>query len=288
MNIYCLRRITLIALVGLVAMILLAGTTIVNAEEPKLDDDWHFTLIPYIWLPSVNGKMNISPPNVSLGSNNGLESVNSASNNFNINSSNYLSNLSFAALITMELEKGDWSFLTDIMYISFSDSNRQVTFPNTSEGRLDIAADTGVKGWVFEAAPAYSLYRSQSIKFDILAGIRYIGFDTNATLDPSRTLPEEFPSHYFSYNKHVVDPIVGIKGKFELGEGWFIPYYFDAGGFGINHEWSWQAFGGVGYHFSKLYSMELGYRHLQYNFNNSVLLKDIYLSGVLLGFIFRF
>ena len=46
--------------------------------------------------------------------------------------------------------------------------------------------------------------------------------------------------------------------------------------------------GGIGYHFSKLFSMTLAYRHLQYNFDNDKLLNDIYMSGGMLGFVFRF
>jgi len=79
-----------------VAVVLLFSGTIANAAEPKLDDDWHFTLIPYLWLPSVNGKMNISLPHVPSG-------FSSGSKDFNIGKSSYLSNLNFAALVTMEL-----------------------------------------------------------------------------------------------------------------------------------------------------------------------------------------
>jgi hypothetical protein len=199
-----------------------------------------------------------------------------------------MDNFKFAALLAMELEKGNWSLFTDFMYIDFSDSNRKVTFPNLPGGRVDVNADTGFKALLIEGGPAYSLYRSQDIQFDFLAGVRYLALDTSATLNFSTTLPVGIPSRNFSYKPDLVDPIVGIKGRFELGKGWFIPYYFDAGGFGINDEWSWQAYGGIGYHFSKLFSMTLGYRHLQYNFNNNKLLQDMYLSGGMLGFAFRF
>lgn len=276
MNDVFLRRALNGAVLALVAVVVLAGATIVNAAEPKLDDDWHFTVIPYLWLPSVNGKMNISLPQ------------GSGSDDFNIKSSDFLSNLSFAAMLTMEVEKGRWSLLSDIMYVDFSDDNRQVTFPRLPGGRLEVKGETGLKAFVFEIAPAYSVYRSESVRFDLLAGLRYAGFDSKVTLDVSTPLPVQFPSRTFSDKIDLVDPIVGIKGRFELGKGWFVPYYFDAGGFGINNEWSWQAFGGVGYRFSKLFSMVLAYRHLQYNFNDNKLLKDVYLSGAELGFLFRF
>jgi len=278
---FFLHRISGVTTVVLVAMFLIGGASFANAVEPKLDDDWHFTLVPYLWLPSVNGKMHITLPQVP-------STFTAQSNDFDIGKSSYLDNLSFAALVTMTLEKGDWSLFTDFMYVDFSDSNRQVTFPNLPGGRLDIKADTGFKALVFEGGPAYSLYRSRDIKFDFLAGVRYLGIDSHANLDAAIAIPISVPSRNFTYKKDLVDPIVGIKGRFELGKGWFIPYYFDGGGFGINNEWSWQAFGGLGYHFSELFSMTLGYRHLQYNYNNNVLLKDVYMSGGLLGFIFRF
>ena len=262
--------------VALVVVMLFAFGSIANAVEPQLDDDWHFTLIPYLWLPSVNGKMNISLPH------------GSGSNDFDLSSSSYMDNFKFAALVAMELEKGNWSLFTDFMYLDFSDSNRQVTFPNLPGGRVDVNADTGFKAMIIEGGPAYSLYRSQDIKFDFLAGVRYLAMDSNATLNFSTTLPVGIPSRNFSYKPDLVDPIVGIKGRFELGKGWFIPYYFDAGGFGVNNEWSWQAYGGIGYHFSKLFSMTLAYRHLQYNFDNDKLLQDFYMSGAQLGFVFRF
>jgi opacity protein-like surface antigen len=269
-------RIPRMAVAVLLAVVLIGVAAIANAAEPKLDDDWHFTLIPYLWLPSINGKMNINLPH------------GSGSNDFKVSGSSLLSNLTFGAMLTMEVEKGNWSLLTDIMYMDLSGSDTKVTFPNLPGGGLDISAEAGFKALIIEGGPAYSLYRSQDIRFDFLAGIRYIGLDSNVTLNASTPLPVTIPSRDFSYKKDLVDPIVGIKGRFELGKGWFIPYYFDAGGFGINNEWSWQAYGGVGYHFSKLFSMNLGYRHLQYYFDNNKLLKDVYMSGPQLGFVFRF
>jgi len=279
---FFLRRAVKVAVLVLVAVVLVVYGAIANAAEPKLDDNWHFTLIPYVWVPGVTGKMNISPPQ-SFSS-----SLSSSSGDIDISSGSYLKNLTFAAMLSMELEKGRWSLLSDIVYINFNNDNRTANFPNLPGGALQIKGETGLKAWAVEVAPAYSLYRTESTKFDLLAGVRYIGIDSKVTLDLSPPLPAAFPSHTFSYKPNLVDPIVGVKGKFELGKGWFVPYYFDAGGFGINDEWSWQAFGGLGYHFSDLFSMVLSYRHLQYNFDNNKLVKDFSLSGTQLGFVFRF
>ncbi|MGO9614509.1 MAG: hypothetical protein ACLPX5_15960, partial [Dissulfurispiraceae bacterium] len=79
---YLLGKISKMAVFALVAVMLLASFTIANAEEPKLDDDWHFTLIPYLWLPSIGGKMNINVPNTTPASSSGMQTVSTVSNDF--------------------------------------------------------------------------------------------------------------------------------------------------------------------------------------------------------------
>lgn len=261
---------------GLVVVMLFAFTTFAYAAEQKLDDNWHFTLIPYIWLPSIGGSMNISLPQ------------GSGSGSADLNPDNYLDNLKFAAMLTLEVEKGRWSLLSDIMYVDFSDDNRTAKFSGPLGQGIEIKADTGLKALAFEIAPAYALYLSESARFDLLAGIRYIGLEGEVTLDASTPLPITIPSRQFSDKQDIVDPIVGFKGRFELGKGWFLPYYLDIGGFEVNDEWTWQAFGGIGYHFSKVFSMVLSYRHLEYDFDDDKLINDFYMTGGQLGFIFRF
>lgn len=88
--------------VVLITAVLLASTIAAHAQEAKFDEEWHFTIVPYLWLPSVNGKMNVSLPQ------------GSSSDDFKICSSDYFSNLTFAAMLSMELEKGRWSLVSDI------------------------------------------------------------------------------------------------------------------------------------------------------------------------------
>ena len=85
-----------------------------------------------------------------------------------------------------------------------------------------------------------------------------------------------------------VDPIVGFKGNFVLGKGWYLPYYFDVGGFGVDSDFTLQAFAGIGYRFCDWFSMVLGYRYLYYDFGNSTPVQDLKLYGGALGFSFNF
>ena len=78
---WLLQRVARITTTVLVTVMLLACATGVNAAEGKLDDRWHFTITPYIWLPSISGSMKLEPPpgfgsgNVDMGPGDYLENL---------------------------------------------------------------------------------------------------------------------------------------------------------------------------------------------------------------------
>jgi peptidoglycan/LPS O-acetylase OafA/YrhL len=78
---WLLQRVARIFTTVLVTVMLLACATGVNAAEGKLDDRWHFTITPYIWLPSISGSMKLEPPpgfgsgNVDMGPGDYLENL---------------------------------------------------------------------------------------------------------------------------------------------------------------------------------------------------------------------
>ena len=109
---WLLQGVLRIATIVLVAGVLLVSATAVKAAEEKLDDQWHFTIIPYVWLPSISGSLKLEP------------APGYASGNVDFGSSNPLDNLKFAGMIDLQAQKGRWSLLADIMYVDFSDDNR--------------------------------------------------------------------------------------------------------------------------------------------------------------------
>jgi len=260
------------------AVVLLACTAVVNAAEEKQEDRWRFTIAPYIWLPSVSGSMKLSLfPSSGRGTT-------------DISSGDYLDNLSFAGMLDMQVEKGRWSILSDIMYVNFSDDNRSAHLVGVlpGGGGWTTTADTELQALVFEVVGGYTVFRNRVVNFDLLGGVRYAGIDGKAELDVVGPLPVGVRSGEFSDSESFIDPIVGFKGKFELGKKWYVPYYFDIGGFSVDSDLTLQAFAGIGYHFCDWFSMTLGYRYLYYDFGGSNLVEDVSLSGGQLGFIFSF
>ena len=275
---WLLQRVPRITTTVLVTVMLLACATVVNAAEEKLDDRWRFTITPYLWVPSISGSMKLAPaPGFGSGK-------------VDIGPSDYLENLQFVGMLDLQVQKGRWSFLADIIYLDFSNDDRKAHLPGVlpGGGGWTVGADTDLQALVLEFAGAYSVFRNEYLNFDLLAGVRYAEIEGRVSLDIIGPLPAWVSSRTFSKTKSFIDPIVGFKGKFELGKKWYLPYYFDIGGFGVDSDLTLQAFAGIGYRFCDWFSMMLGYRYLYYDFGNSKLVKDLNLYGATLGFNFTF
>jgi hypothetical protein len=269
---WLLQRVPRITTIVLVTVVLLACATIVNAAEEKPDDRWRFTITPYLWLPSVNTSTKIT-----LSS--GLES----------GSTDIDSGLEFAAPLDIEVRKGRWSIFSDFLYVAAS-ADGTAHFPGvfSSSGGWTTDTDLDLKTIIFEVVGGYTVFQNEHLNFDLFAGVRYAGIDAEAELDVVGPLPALVSTREFSESETFVDPIVGFKGKFELGKKWFVPYYFDIGGFSVDSDLTLQAFAGIGYHFCDWFSMVLGYRYLYYDFGGSKLVEDMNLYGGMLGFAFTF
>ena len=261
----------------LVAVMLLAFATISNGAEEKQDDRWRFAITPYIWLPSISGTMKIDTPPGFL------------SGNVDTDSGGILGDLQFAGMIDLQAQKGKWSLLADIMYVDFSD-DQTAYFPGVLPGSSGwtTASSWDLKALVAEFVGGYSVFQDENMNFDLLGGVRYARIDGDVSLNIAGPLPAWVRSRTFSESENFIDPIVGFKGRYDLTKKWYIPYYFDIGGFSVDSDLTLQAFAGIGYHFTDLFSMVLGYRYLYYDFGDSDLVEDVNLYGATLGFSFTF
>ena len=266
---WLMQRVARITTALLVAIVLLASAAVVNAADEKPDDKWRFTLTPYLWLPSMSASMKLESPR------------NPQSGTVDVSASTLLENLNFAAMLSFQGQKGRWSFLTDFMYVSLSADGEKAHFPGVA-----AQADVKLKSFVSTVAGAYTVFQNGYLNFDLLAGVRYAVIDASASIDIIG--PQGIGSQDFSKTDRFIDPIIGFKGNFELGKKWYLPYYFDIGGFGADSDLTLQAFGGIGYRFSDTSSMRLGYRYLYYDFSNTKILRDLSMYGPALGFSFIF
>ena len=274
--------------VGLALLALIAVSFPAYAGETAPADKWTFAVRPYLWAPGISGTLKYDvPPSGGGGA--------------TVDISSYiLENLNMALMLTAEARKGDWSVLTDVVYLDVEsdDSNvKSVSFAGPG-GRIDVSAgaDLGtkvkLKGVLWELAGGYTVARGGNSSMDVLAGFRYLGMEatTDWQLSGSITGPGSGQSFASSGNAServdLWDAIVGIRGAVGLGDSkWAIPYYLDVGT--GSSDVTWQGMAGIEYRYS-WGELQLLYRYLFYDQKGDKLVQNVSSNGPALGVNFRF
>jgi hypothetical protein len=154
-----------------------------------------------------------------------------------------------------------FSLLADGLYLSLADD----------EGSLQTDTDV----WMFELGGGLPL---GDPNWEVIAGLRYVdlGFDTDvAGLSTSS-------------QADWVDPWIGARGTIPLGESWALKLRADVGGFGVGTQFTWQAVAGVQAALGKSVRLDLGYRTISLDFDDSGLEYDAVIRGPLIALAFQF
>ena len=277
----------------LVATMMLAGLSLLaplRASAQAPGDRWTYSLMPYLWLPTVKGTINYGPP---------PSGGNSA--NVDVDSGSYLHKLDFAFMINGEARKDRWLIATDIIYLDFSGNDssvKSVDFNpgpgpiNISTTSLNTGGQSKLTGWLWTAVGGYAAIREPRANLDVIGGFRLLDLTaktdwqlTASVTGPGGTTPFA-RSGSVEQSESVWAGIVGAKGRVKLGEGkWFANYYVDAGG--ASSLFTWQGAIGVGYAY-KWGELLLDYRYLSYNQGGDNLIDDLSFGGLAFGANFRF
>jgi len=276
--------------VGLALMTLIAISFPAHAGEPAPADKWAFALRPYLWAPGIDGTLKYDVPPKGDGAS-------------NVDFSSYvLENLSFALMLTAEARKGEWSVLTDVVYLDVESGDakvKSVTFTGPG-GRVEIpaGADLGTKvklsGVLWELAGARTVARGGNSSLDVLAGFRYLGIEAKTEWQLSGSITDNVSggggtfarSGSASSRVDLWDAIVGIRGTVGLGDTrWAIPYYLDVGA--GDSALTWQGVAGIEYRYG-WGDLQLMYRYTYYDMKSDKLLQNVSLGGPAIGVNFRF
>jgi hypothetical protein len=251
----------------------------------RAEEGWTFSLTPYIWLPNINGQLKYSIP----PGGGGRPEVDTGPNN-------YLENLSFALMLAGEARKGKWSLFTDLIYIDFDGEKSAVRAVNFGGDRVDTSLNASTKSSLTGAAwtlgAGYTVMQSPKHTLDVLGGMRYFGlkassdWQLSAAVNGPNSGQTFAPSGSISQRQDLWDVIVGLRGRWKLGDGaWFVPYYVDVGT--GSSELTAQALAGIGYAF-KWGEIVATYRYIMYDMGDDKLLQDIRFAGPAIGATFRF
>jgi hypothetical protein len=143
------------------------------------DGNWHTTLVPYVWVPNINGTLKFALPN----------SATTVAKYVNIKAgpNDYLASLNFAIMLTAEVRKGRWSLLGDYINLNLSTTTGSVASISGPHGNVTIPTTlntaTRLTGTLWLLAPNYTLAHGSAGSIDVLAGVRALDSTASATWD---------------------------------------------------------------------------------------------------------
>ena len=261
-----------------------------HASAQAAAEKWNFSVMPYLWLPSMEGTLRYGPP-----------AAGGASPNVSVDADTLLGALDMALMLSGEARKGRWLVATDVIYLDLSSDTsavRSIDFNtgsgpvNISNTALDAGTQTNLKGTVWTLVGGYAAVQDPRATLDVIGGFRYFGLKATSNWQLSAMVTGPGGAQTFARTGSVTksddlwDAIVGVKGRVKLGDGnWFMPYYLDAGA--GDSTLTWQSVLGVGHAF-KWGEVILAYRYLSYEQSGSKLVEDLSFGGFGLGVNFRF
>ena len=233
------------------AMMVLGTVSVADAQSGS--DEWEFQIAPlYLWAVSIDGSMDIRDR---------------FEQDFTVDFADAFENLEAAFTVHFEAHKGRWGLLADVNYMNLAGSQEI----NTPGGFADI----DIENLILEGAGGYSFAES----WWVIAGVRYLKMDSDLgfRLDIA---PE------FDMSESVTDLFAGLMWRPKLGERWTFGARFDIGAGSSDLVWNAEAI--IDFQIGKWAAILVGYRHLEYDYenNDSGIGLDMSLSGPAAAFRF--
>jgi hypothetical protein len=231
-----------------------------KAPAPQSGSKWEFSVAPYAFFAALDGRIGVVGQTAQVDA----------------SFADIFKNLDFAAMGTFEARKGNWSFIGNAMYMSLS--GKRVT-PSPFFADIDVE----VKEFIFDPVVAYRVLKVERGSIDLLGGARFWHVKSHLTFQPNI-----LPLVDVEASKNWVDPIIGARGVASISPRVFLLGRFDVGGFGVNSDFTGQAFGGVGYQWKPRVALIGGYRYLRVDYVNEGFIFKTAMSGLNVGAKFDF
>ena len=177
-----------------------------------------------------------------------------------------------------------YSVMLDAIYLGLSDDSSKNLFvsrPNLPN--VTLSAKTSLDAFLGAGYVGYNVVNSDSIRLDLIAGVRYASLDVGVVLGAKAL--GKYASLDISKKIDFLDAVIGVDGAYNINAEWYIPYHLDIGT--GDSDMTLRASTGIGYKFDWI-DLLLTYRHIKYDFKDELVMKDISFSGPLIGVVFRF
>lgn len=241
-----------------------AGSAAIAIAAQDSDDpttkNWEVAFTPYLWVAGVNGDIGVPRG----------ESV-----EIDKSFSDTLSDLKFAFLGALDVRRGRFVGLTDVIYLSVGAEAEGIRDPQFLEGEIDSSVFMGT------GAVGYRVVDKGPLFVDVFAGGRVVKLKARVELEgPLQTREREASATN-------VAPLVGARVRVPLGAKWGLALYSD-GSFTKSSIVKWQAIGTVQHELSRHWRLVAGYRYMSIDHSKRNLDFDVSLSGPIVGVTYRF
>lgn len=233
------------------------GEVVTPVEPVPAQNDWRFQATFYGWLTGLDGDVGVrglGPAYVKQ------------------TASDVLSNLDGALMASFAAQNDNWLLLSDFIWAKVSDSG---TFGAAGNGY-----DFNQNQVIIQGLAGYKLpLNIPKLELSPTIGFRYMYLDASLDVTPAGT-PLTFSD---GGTQQWIDPTVGLYGHYDITDKWFVNALGDIGGFGVGSKLTWQAFGAVGYNWTKTFSTSIGYRAIYEDYENGGFVYDMTQQGVFAG-----
>lgn len=226
----------------------------VSAEENP-SESWKWGAELYFWGASLGGSTT-SGGDIDVG----IDKI--------------IDSLKFGMMGTIAAQKDEWTLFSDMIYLDVGDSAS--TTASIGPISFPVSGSIDLKGFISTTGVGYRFYDQGNTSLDVTGGIRYLWLDSTIQVSvPSisrKVRQEESGSNW--------DAVVGLRGKTDLNDKWYLTYYIDVGA--GDSDLTWQALAAVNYRLKKA-DLVLGYRYLDWDFDDFGPFNDLNLSGAFAG-----
>lgn len=217
-------------------------------------DEWEFAFSLNGWGPAINGN-----------------TVTGAS--IDITLGDILENLNMMFQTSLGARKGRWFVGADLVYLNMQ------TGIYSANGPLKIKTDVELTAFISTPVGGYTLFEGDWGRFAVLAGARYLYLKVDTGVVVSDPLAGT-KTGFLSESGSQWAGVIGFKGRYNISENWYLPFYFDYGT--GDPDMTVQAFAGVAYR-TRCYDVVLGYRYLKWNLDRGAPLTNLEIKGPILG-----
>jgi hypothetical protein len=241
----------------------LPASAVESADYDRIDESqWHYRVTPYLWGAGLEGEVGKFGRRADI------------SKRF----SDVLEGLDAGAMLAFEARLGRYGVFTDLLHVSLSES----TSIPTPIG-IDVEADAKVRASTFMLAGQYRATEDEWGYIDFVGGARYWGLSTDINISLGTLFSVDG-----SEKESWVDPVLGLKGTYHLGERTYFTGWAMIGGFDVGSRFSSDLMGALGYKLTDQSALLLAYRRLEVDYTSSDFIFDATLQGPAIGWDYRF